>query len=70
VKNIDVSTDPADYLTGPTGNQTSRTSGGTNTSGGISVVDVDEDVAVTRTADPQPAGESTPAPAPANQTGT
>jgi hypothetical protein len=66
VRDLDVSTDPADYMTGPTGNQTSRTNGGTNRSGGVSVVEVNEEVGVTRTAEPAAVGESTPAPAPAS----
>jgi hypothetical protein len=66
VKDIDVSSDPADYITGPTGNQTSRGNGGTNRSGGISVVEVDEETTTTRTAEPGTIGESEPAPAPTN----
>lgn len=66
MKDLDVSTDPADYVTGPTGNQTSRTNGGTNRSGGVSVVEVREEVAATQTAEPAAVGESTPAPAPAS----
>lgn len=62
-----LSTDPADYISGPTGNQTSRGNGGTNRSGGISVVDVSEDTTTTQTAEPAQQGESTPAPAPAGQ---
>jgi hypothetical protein len=65
MKELDVSREPADYMSGPTGNQTSRSNGGTNRSGGVSVVEVSEDVAVTQTAEPAPVGESTPAPAPA-----
>lgn len=53
MKALDVSSDPADYITGPTGNQTSRTNGGTNRSGGVSVVEVDEAVTTTRTAGDQ-----------------
>jgi hypothetical protein len=67
VKDLDVSTDPADYLYGPTGNHLSRTQGGTNRSGGVSVVETDEDVQNTQTAEPPQQAESTPAPAPAAQ---
>jgi hypothetical protein len=67
VKDLDVSSDPADYLYGPTGNHLSRTQGGTNRSGGVSVVEVDEDVQNTQTAEPPRQGESTPAPAPQQQ---
>lgn len=67
MKDLDVSRDPADYIYGPTGNQTSRTNGGTNRSGGVSVVEVDEESDATQTAEPAPQGESTPAPAPAAQ---
>lgn len=67
MKDLDVSSEPADYISGPTGNQTSRTNGGTNRSGGVSVVEVDEDVQVTQTAEPPTPGESTPAPAPTQQ---
>jgi hypothetical protein len=67
MKQLDVSNDPADYLSGPTGNMLSRTQGGTNRSGGVSVVEVDEDVAVTQTAAPEVPAESTPAPAPTQQ---
>jgi hypothetical protein len=66
MKALDVSSDPADYVTGPTGNQTSRTNGGTNRSGGVSVVEVSEEVTATQTAEAAPVGESTPAPAPAS----
>jgi hypothetical protein len=66
VKDLDVSSDPADYMTGPTGNQTSRTNGGTNRSGGVSVVEVSDEVTTSRTAEPAQQGESAPAPAPAS----
>jgi hypothetical protein len=67
MRDLDVSSDPADYITGPTGNQTSRTNGGTNRSGGVSIVEVDEGVQVTQTAEPATLGESTEAPAPTTQ---
>jgi hypothetical protein len=67
MKALDVSSDPADYLTGPTGNQTSRSNGGTNRSGGVSVVEVDEAVQNTQSAPAPEQGEQTPAPAPASQ---
>jgi hypothetical protein len=65
MKALDVPSDPAGYMSGPTGNQTSRTNGGTNRSGGVSVVEPSEEVAATQTAEAAPVGESTPAPAPA-----
>jgi hypothetical protein len=40
----ELSRDPADYLTGPTGNQISRTSGGTNREGQIARVVEDDSV--------------------------
>lgn len=40
----ELSRDPADYLTGPTGNQISRTSGGTNKDGQIARVVEDDSV--------------------------
>jgi hypothetical protein len=68
MKELDaLSTDPADYISGPTGNQTSRGNGGTNRSGGVSVVEVDESVQNTQTAETPTVGESTDAPAPAGQ---
>jgi hypothetical protein len=67
VKDLDVSSDPADYITGPTGNQTSRGNGGTNRSGGISIVEVDEETTTTQTAEPATVGESGQAPAPTSQ---
>jgi hypothetical protein len=70
VRDLDVSTDPTDYLYGPTGNHLARTQGGTNRTCGVSVVEVNEDVQNTQTAEPPRQGESTPAPAPAsNATG-
>lgn len=33
-----ISSDPADYLSGPTGSQTSRTQGGTTRDGSVAVV--------------------------------
>lgn len=44
---IELSTDPADYITGPTGNRASAKNGGTNRSGGVTITDLDEE---TRTA--------------------
>jgi hypothetical protein len=58
-----VSSDPADYMYGPTGNQTSRTNGGTNRSGGVSVVEVDEECTTTQTAPPARASPARPRPA-------
>lgn len=70
MRDLDVSSDPADYLYGPTGNHLARTQGGTNRSGGVSVVEVDEDVQNTQTAPADQLGESTQAPEPAsNATG-
>jgi len=40
VKDVDVSIDPEDYIYGPTGNELSRTQGGTNKNGGVSLVEV------------------------------
>lgn len=68
MKDLDVSNDPADYVTGPTGNQTSRTNGGTNRTGGVSVVEVSEETETTATAETPAQGESTPAPAAGGQT--
>lgn len=34
----ELSTDPADYISGPTGSQASRTQGGTTRDGGVAVV--------------------------------
>jgi hypothetical protein len=59
MRNLDVPTDPDDYITGPTGNQTSRTNGGTNRSGGVSVVEVSEEATTIRTAGDE---QTTPAP--------
>lgn len=67
MKALDVSSDPADYIYGPTGNQTSRTNGGTNRSGGVSVIEVDEGTQTAQTAPPPEQGESTQAPAPTQQ---
>lgn len=39
---LDVSRTVQDYVYGPTGNLTDRTNGGTNTAGGVSVVNVDD----------------------------
>lgn len=65
MRDLDVSADPADYISGPTGNQTSRTNGGTNRTGGVSVVDVDTDVQNTQSPPAPQQGETVPAPAPA-----
>jgi hypothetical protein len=60
---IELDTDPASYISGPTG--VGRGNGGTNQEGGVTVTDPDDDVQTTQTAAAQPVGESTPAPAPA-----
>lgn len=70
MKDLDVSTDPADYMYGPTGNTASRGNGGTNRSGGVSVVEVSDDIRTTRTAPVDQQGESQPAPAPAAEGST
>jgi hypothetical protein len=57
-----ISTDPADYISGPTGNQVSRTNGGTNRSGGVSVVDTVETGQQSETPAEQPPAEQPPAP--------
>lgn len=66
MKPLDVSAKVEDYISGPTGNQVARTNGGTNRSGGVSVVEATEST-VTQTAETPAAGESTDAPAAAAQ---
>lgn len=60
MRDIEVSTDPADYLYGPTTADAARGSGGTNQTGGVSVVDEDELPTVTPSQPEQDTGQQPP----------
>lgn len=62
MQDVTVSDNPRDYLSGPTGNQSSRTEGGTNRSGGMSRVVVDAANMDTESGAAPEGGPSTPAP--------
>jgi hypothetical protein len=61
---VEISKDPSEYLTGPTGNVANRGTGGTTRDGQVQVLRTDEEVRTTQTQMSNPVEESTSAPTP------